>query len=70
MNHYEVRQYPGWHHQMVVCMLAHFFLWHVKIRLGKKAPALTLPQLRTLTDSPAPLRRPLPDTGHDAGLLD
>ena len=43
MDHYEVRKYPGWHHHMLVCMIAHFFLWHVKIRWGKKAPADPLP---------------------------
>jgi hypothetical protein len=37
MDHYEVRQYSGWHHHMLTCMLAHFFLWHLKIRLGKKS---------------------------------
>ena len=39
MAHYEVRKYPGWHHHMLTCMLAHFFLWHLKIRLGKKSPS-------------------------------
>ncbi|NCU32078.1 MAG: hypothetical protein EOM23_03910 [Candidatus Moranbacteria bacterium] len=37
MDHYEVRKWPGWHHHMLTCMLAHFFLWHLKIRLGKKS---------------------------------
>lgn len=37
MDHYEVRKYPGWNHHMLTCMLGHFFLWHVKIRLGKKS---------------------------------
>jgi len=37
MDHYEVRKYPGWNHHMLTCMLAHFFLWHLKIRLGKKS---------------------------------
>ena len=27
MAHYEVRKYPGWHHHMLMTMLAHFFLW-------------------------------------------
>ena len=36
MDHYEVRKFPGWQHHMLTCMLAHFFLWHIKIRLGKK----------------------------------
>jgi SRSO17 transposase len=36
MDHYEVRKYGGWHHHILSCMLAHFFLWHLKIRLGGK----------------------------------
>ena len=38
MDHYEVRNYPGWHHHMLTSMLAHFFLWHLKLRWGKKSP--------------------------------
>ena len=37
LAHYEVRQYPGWHHHMLTTMLAHFFLWRIKLRLGKKS---------------------------------
>jgi SRSO17 transposase len=37
MDHYEVRKYMGWHHHILTCMMAHFFLWHLKIRLGKKS---------------------------------
>ncbi len=37
MDHYEVRKYTGWHHHMLVCMLSHFFLWHLKIKLEKKS---------------------------------
>jgi SRSO17 transposase len=37
MAHYEVRKYPGWHHHMLTTMLGHFFLWHLKLRLGKKS---------------------------------
>ena len=37
MDHYEVRKYPGWHHHMLMTMLAHFFLWHLKLHLGKKS---------------------------------
>jgi hypothetical protein len=37
MDHYEVRKYPGWHHHMLTCMLAHFFLWHLQCRLEKKS---------------------------------
>jgi len=37
MDHYEVRKYRGWTHHMLTSMLTHFFLWHLKIRLGKKS---------------------------------
>jgi SRSO17 transposase len=37
MDHYEIRTYPGWQHHMLTCMLAHFFLWHLKLRVGKKS---------------------------------
>ena len=37
MAHYEVRKSPGWHHHMLTSMLAHFFLWHLQIRLEKKS---------------------------------
>lgn len=37
MDQYEVRKFPGWDHHMLITMLAHFFLWHLKIRLGGKS---------------------------------
>ena len=37
MSHYEVRKFPGWRHHMLTTMLAHFFLWHMRIRLGEKS---------------------------------
>ena len=37
MDHYEVRKFPGWRHHMLTSMLAHFFLWHMRIRLGEKS---------------------------------
>ncbi|MCP4257473.1 MAG: IS701 family transposase, partial [Planctomycetes bacterium] len=37
MDHYEVRKYAGWNQHILTSMLAHFFLWHLKIRLGKKS---------------------------------
>ncbi len=36
MDHYEVRKFSGWHHHIISCMPAHFFLRHLKIRLGEK----------------------------------
>jgi len=56
MDHYEVRKYPGWHHHILTCMLAHFFLWHLQIRLEKKAPALTVSQVRRLLAVVLPLK--------------
>jgi hypothetical protein len=57
MDHYEVRKYSGWNHHMLMCMLSHFFLWHLIIKLGKKkAPAITLSQLRILLEVVLPLR--------------
>ncbi len=37
MDHYEVRKFTGWNHHIMTCILAHFFLWHLRIRLGKKS---------------------------------
>ena len=37
MDQYEIRKYPGWNHHILTCILSHFFLWHLKIRLGKKS---------------------------------
>ncbi len=56
MDHYEIRTYEGWYHHILVSMLAHFFLWRLKIRLEKKSPALTVPQLRCLLEEVLPLR--------------
>ena len=40
LAHYEIRKYPGWHHHMLTTMLAHFFLWHLKLRLGEKSAGI------------------------------
>jgi SRSO17 transposase len=37
MDPYEVRKYAGWHHHMLMTMLAHFFLWHLKLHVGEKS---------------------------------
>jgi hypothetical protein len=56
MDQYEVRKYPGWHHHMLTTMLAHFFLWHLQIRLGKKSTGHDGIQLRTLLEVVLPLK--------------
>jgi hypothetical protein len=57
MDHYEVRKYMGWHHHILTCMMAHFFLWHLKIRMGKKVPSITLSQLRLLLKVLLPMKK-------------
>ena len=44
LGDYQVRSWTGWHHHMTLCVLAHFFLVRLQIRLKDKAPKLTLPQ--------------------------
>jgi len=51
MGDYQVRSWLGWHHHMTLCILAHFFLVRLELRLGDQAPALTLPQARLLLAS-------------------
>jgi len=41
---YQLRSWAGWHHHMTLCILAHFFLVRLQIRLKDQAPKLTLPQ--------------------------
>ena len=56
MAHYEVRQYAGWQHHMLLTMLAHFFLWHLKGRLGEKsarADGVTAPPVLRSRVAPA-----------------
>lgn len=48
LGDYQVRSWRGWHHHMTLCILAHFFLVRLRIRLGDRAPALTLPQAKLL----------------------
>ncbi len=48
MDHYEVRNWRGWHHHMTMTMLSHHFLVRVRVDMGEQAPALTVSQARTL----------------------
>lgn len=57
MDHYEIRKFPGWHRHILTCMLAHFFLWRLKIGLGKKAPSIALSQLGILIEVILPMKR-------------
>ncbi len=51
MDQYETRSWLGWHHHIVLVMLAHHFLVWVGQQLQEKAPALTLCQVRLLITS-------------------
>jgi SRSO17 transposase len=54
MDHYELRGWRGWHHHMVLVMLAHHFLVWIRVRWHDRAPALTLYQVRLLLMSVLP----------------
>ncbi len=55
LDHYETRSWLGWHHHMVLVMLAHHFLVRVRVQVGVVAPALTVEQVRLLLLSVLPL---------------
>jgi SRSO17 transposase len=50
----ETRSWAGWHHPMVVVMLAHHFLVRLRVQLGLVAPALPVEQVRLLRVSVLP----------------
>jgi len=54
MEDYEVRSWQGWHHHMVMVMLAHHFLVWVRVAWQERAEALTLNQVRLLLTSVLP----------------
>lgn len=56
LGDYQVRTWQGWHHHMTLCILAHFFLVRLRLRLQDQAPALTLPQVRLLLSGVLPKR--------------
>jgi len=56
LGDYQVRSWTGWHHHMTLCILAHFFLVRLRVRLGDKAPHLTLPQAQLLLTGTLPKR--------------
>lgn len=62
MAHYEVRKYAGWQHHMWLTMLAHFFLWHLKGRLGEKSASAD-----RIAAPPVMRRRVTPACVYDGG---
>lgn len=57
LGDYQLRSWTGWHHHMTLCILAHFFLVRLQLRLKNKAPDLTLPQAMLLLKSVLPQPR-------------
>jgi SRSO17 transposase len=37
LDQYEGRKFPGWHHHILLCILAHFSLWHLLIMSKKRS---------------------------------
>ncbi len=56
MDHYEVRNWRGWHHHMTMTMLSHHFLVRLRVEMGDEAPALTVSQARQLLNVILPKR--------------
>jgi SRSO17 transposase len=54
-DHYELRSWLGWHHHMFFAFLAHLFLVRMRIFFKKRAPALTIYQVRLLLISVLPM---------------
>ena len=54
LDAYEVRSWQGWHHHMLMVMLAHHYLVWVRLLWKEQAPALTLNQVRLLLTSVLP----------------
>jgi len=55
LDAYAVRSWQGWHHHMLLVMLAHYFLVWVRVRWSDQAPALTFNQVRLLLVSVLPV---------------
>jgi SRSO17 transposase len=54
LGDYQTRSWTGWHHHMTLCLLAHFLLVRLQLRLQEDAPDLTLPQAILLLQSILP----------------
>ena len=54
LGDYQTRSWTGWHHHMTLCILAHFLLVRLQVRLQDEAPHLTLPQAVLLLQSILP----------------
>jgi SRSO17 transposase len=55
LDHSETRSWLGWHHHVVLVMLAHHFLVRLRVQLGGMAPGLSVEQVRLLLMSVLPM---------------
>lgn len=55
LGDYQTRTWTGWHHHMTLCILAHFFLVRLRLRLKEDAPDLTLQQTILLLQAVLPM---------------
>lgn len=55
LGDYQTRTWTGWHHHMTLCILAHFLLVRLRLRLKEHAPALTLQQTILLLQATLPM---------------
>jgi SRSO17 transposase len=56
LDHYEVRNWKGWHHHTAMTMLSHQLLVELRVEMEAKAPALTVSQVRMLLQIALPKR--------------
>jgi SRSO17 transposase len=54
LDEYQTRSWLGWHHHMILSLLAHHFLVRLRVKLEDCAPALTVCQVRQLLMSVLP----------------
>lgn len=54
LGDYQTRSWTGWHHHMTLCILAHFLLVRLQIRLQDDAPLLSLQQTLQLLHATLP----------------
>jgi SRSO17 transposase len=54
LDEYQTRSWLGWHHHMILSLLAHHFLVRLRVKFEECAPALTVCQVRQLLMSVLP----------------
>lgn len=50
MADYQIRGWTGWHHHMVMTLLAMLFILQLQIEFGKKAPAVTVRDVKDILE--------------------